>query len=191
MHRVELMCRQWVCWFQLPPRFFSKITRSTKIESSAKLGFVFTLPFRHRVQSPKSDWSVSAQSSMREFCYLRQRLALERAAEAHCPLTALPESSTGCFCREQRLNLAYQSNRVSSVQCAFKESMIHQILQFILHFRILPRSSSLREPRGPSLKGVFCLMRFALVTLVSKSKGWFEKKKKKSRSGDAVQRTSA
>ena len=63
------------------------------------------------------------------------------------------------------------------MQCAFKESMIHQILQFILHFRILPRSSSLREPRGPSLKGVFCLMHFALVTLVSKSKGWCEKKK--------------
>ena len=63
------------------------------------------------------------------------------------------------------------------MQCAFKESMIHQILQFILHFRILPRSSSLREPRGPSLKGVFCLMHFALVTLVSKSRSWCEKKK--------------
>ena len=89
MHRVELMCRQWVCWFQLPPRFFNEITEPINNESSAKLGFVWkTLPFRHRVQSPKSDRSVSAQSSMREFCYLRQRLVL-RLAEAHCPLTEL------------------------------------------------------------------------------------------------------
>ena len=162
-----------------PSLLYSKITEPINNESSAKLGFVLkTLPFRHRVQSPKSDRSVSAQSSMREFCYLRQRLASYKASRS--PLSTYRAiASTGCFCREQRLNLAYQSNRVSSVQCAFKESMIHQILQFILHFRILPRSSSLREPRGPSLKGVFCLMRFALVTLVSKSRGWFEKEKKK------------
>ena len=63
--------------------------------------------------------------------------------------------------------------------------MIHQILQFILHFRILPRSSSLREPRDPSLKGVFV---FSLCMVVR----WYHSPEvsvlKKKIGNDAVQR---
>ena len=64
----------------------------------------------------------------------------------------------GCCGRIVTLSRAYQRDWVPQVQYAFKKSMIHQILQFILHYRSLLRSSSLREPRDPSLKGVFgCL----------------------------------
>jgi len=59
--------------------------------------------------------------------------------------------------------------------------MIHQILQFILHFRILPRSSSLREPRDPSLKGVFVFSFVYGGPLVSQSRGECVKKNRERR----------
>ena len=56
----------------------------------------------------------------------------------------------------------------SAKSAGFSENaMIHEILRFILHFRILPRSSSLREPRDPSLKGVFCSL-VCFTTLVGR-----------------------
>ena len=153
--------------FNSPLAFYS--TKPSNREQREKRST--RLPFRHYMRS-----SSSSEAKCNEiFATSSDARSPERSNNAHCPLSSV--SSTECCCREQRLNLACQNNVVLSAQCAFKESMIHQILQFILHFRILPRSSSLREPRGPSLKGVFCLMRFALVTLVSKSKGWCEKKK--------------
>ena len=45
----------------------------------------------------------------------------------------------------------------ASARYAFKDSMIHGILQFTLRYRISLRSSSLREPRYPLLR-VVCVV---------------------------------
>ena len=146
MHRVELMCRQWGYWFQLPPRLFALGQVQTGTVSEKRSCYT-------TLSTPRTEPVLLPGSEQKRDCYFLKRWNF--TSNAHCPPFYLRR---GCCCREQRLNLAYQSIRDASVQCAFKESMIHQILQFILHFRILPRSSSLREPRDPSLKGVLCCL---------------------------------
>ena len=62
--------------------------------------------------------------------------------------------------------------------------MIHEILRFILHFRVLPRSSSLREPRDPSLKGVWKVWLSVYTTLVGRHQPESQLRVEKKRGGE-------
>ena len=87
MHRVELMCRQWVCWFQLPPRFLTELVKLFKQERHEIDRFSKDYPF----DTANRAWSFPGPAE-RDFCYLKRWPSISLARKrtnAHCPLSAL------------------------------------------------------------------------------------------------------
>ena len=58
------------------------------------------------------------------------------------------------------------SSEYQGAQGAFKDSMIHKGSAIHITFRVSLRSSSMREPRDPLLKVLFCYNKTTFVTLL-------------------------